>query len=94
MEFIVGMPKSGNKLVIMVVLDFLSKYAHLCALQHPFTTSTVAQFFMDNIFKLDGMSHSIISDSDPIFIRNFWKKLHFSTTYHPYTDGQIEVVNK
>jgi hypothetical protein len=28
MEFIVGLPKSGNKLVIMVVVDRLSKYAH------------------------------------------------------------------
>ena len=47
MEFIIGLPKSGNKSVIMVVMDFLSKYAHFCALQHPFTASTVAQLFMD-----------------------------------------------
>jgi hypothetical protein len=42
MDFIVGLPKSGNKSVIMVVVDRLSKYAHFCALQHPFTSSTVA----------------------------------------------------
>jgi hypothetical protein len=66
MDFIVGLPKSGNKSVIMVVVDRLSKYAHLCALQHPFTTSTVAQIFMDNIFKLHGMPHSIVSDRDPL----------------------------
>jgi hypothetical protein len=59
MDFITGLPKSGNKSVIMVVVDHLSKYAHLCALQHPFTTSTVAQLFMDQVFKLHGMSHSI-----------------------------------
>jgi hypothetical protein len=47
MDFIIGLPKSGNKSVIMVVVDFLSKYAHFCALQHPFTASTVAQIFMD-----------------------------------------------
>ena len=45
-DFIVGLPKSGNKSVIMVVVDRISKYFHLCALQHPFTTSIVAQFFM------------------------------------------------
>ena len=32
MDIIVGFPKSGNKSVIMVVLDELSKYAHFCAL--------------------------------------------------------------
>jgi hypothetical protein len=29
MDFITGFPKSGNKSVIMVVVDHLSKYAHL-----------------------------------------------------------------
>jgi hypothetical protein len=47
MDFITGLPKSGNKSVIMVVVDRLSKYAHFCALPHPFTASTVAQIFMD-----------------------------------------------
>jgi hypothetical protein len=28
MDFIVGLPKSSNKYVIMVVVDHLSKYAH------------------------------------------------------------------
>jgi hypothetical protein len=46
-NFITGLPKSGNKSFIMVVVDRLSKYAHLCALQHPFTSSTLAQLFMD-----------------------------------------------
>jgi hypothetical protein len=46
MDFITDLPKSGNKSIIMVVVDRLSKYAHFCALQHLFTTSTVAQIFM------------------------------------------------
>jgi hypothetical protein len=72
MDFIVGLPKSGNKSVIMVVVDILSKYAHFCALQHPFTTAIMAQIFMDNIFKLHGMPNSIVSDRDPTFTSNFW----------------------
>jgi hypothetical protein len=102
MDFITGLHKSGNKSVIMVVADHLSKYAHLCALQHPFTTSTVAQLFMDQVFKLHGMLHSIVSDRDPTFTSNFWQELfklqgtqlHLNTTYHPQTNGQTEVVNK
>jgi hypothetical protein len=86
----------------MVVLDRLSKYAHLCALQHPFSASTVAQIFMDQVFKLHGMLHSIVSDRDPTFISNFWQELfklqgtqlHLNIAYHPQTDGQTEVVKK
>jgi IS30 family transposase len=92
----------GNKSVIMVVVDRLSKYAHFCALQHPFTASTVAQIFMDQVFKLHGMPHSIVYDRDPTFTRNFWQELfklqgtqlHLSIAYHPQNDGQTEVVNK
>jgi hypothetical protein len=47
MDFITGLPKSGNKSVIMVVVDRLSKYAHFCALQHLFTSYVMAQIFMD-----------------------------------------------
>jgi hypothetical protein len=46
MDFIIGLPNSGNKLVIMVVVDRLSQYAYFCALSHPFTASMVAQIFM------------------------------------------------
>jgi hypothetical protein len=44
MDFIIDLPKLGHKSDIMVVVDRLSMYAHFCALQHPFTTSTVALF--------------------------------------------------
>jgi hypothetical protein len=102
MDFIVGLPKTGNKSVIMVLFDRLSKYAHFCALQHPFIASIVAKISMDQVLKLHGMPHSIISDHDPSFTSNFWQEmfklqgtqLHLSTTYHPQTDGQTKFVNK
>jgi hypothetical protein len=102
MDCITDLPKSGNKLVIMVVVDHLSKYAHLCALHHPFTATKVAQNFMDQVFKLHGMPYSIVSDHDPTFTSNFWKELfklqgtqfHLISTYQPQIDGQTEVVNK
>jgi hypothetical protein len=48
------------------------------------------------------MPHSIVSNRDPTFTNIFWQELfklqgtqlHLSTTYHPRTDGQTEVVNK
>jgi hypothetical protein len=102
MDFITSLPKLGNKSIIIVVVDRLSKYAHFYTLQHPFTASTVAQIFMDQVFKLHGMPHSIVFYHDPNFTSNFWQELfkiqgtelHLSTTYHPQNDGQMEVFNK
>eukprot|EP00253_Pinus_taeda_P032510 PITA_32510 len=91
MDFITSLPKSSNKSVIMVVVDRLSKYAHFCALPHPFTLALVAQAFMDQIFKLHGMPTSIVSNRDPIFTNNFWQELFrlqewwYSTNYHATT---------
>ena len=71
-------------------------------MSHPYTALDVAQSFTDNIHKLHGLPKSIVSDRDPIFTSKLWQGLFFqlnvglmrSITYHPKTDGQIEVVNK
>ena len=52
MNFITGLPKSQGKSVIMVVVDRLTKYAHFCALSHPFKESIVATTFIHRIQKL------------------------------------------
>ena len=75
MDSIVGLPKLGNKSVIMVVVDRLSKYANFCALQHRFIASIVAQIFMDHVFKLHGMPHSIVYNQDPTFTSNFRQEM-------------------
>jgi hypothetical protein len=75
----------------MVVVDSLSKYSHFCALQHAITASIVPQIFMDNIFKLHGMYHSIVYDQDSTFTKNNWQEffmlqgtqLHLNIAYHP-----------
>ena len=72
MDFITGLPKSEGKSVIMVVVDRLTKYAHFCALSHPFKASIVFTAFMETIQKLHGNPKIIVSDRDPIFTGNFW----------------------
>ena len=72
MDFIIGLPKSEGKSVIMVIVDRLTKYAHFCALSHNFKSNTVATAFMETIQKIHGSPKIIVSDRDPIFTGNFW----------------------
>ncbi|KAJ3690878.1 hypothetical protein LUZ61_020042 [Rhynchospora tenuis] len=102
MDFIVGLPKSDGKEVIWVVVDRLTKYAHFVSLSHSYNAASVAQAFIENIYKLHGLPSSIVSDRDPVFTSLFWKelmeklgvKLNMGTAYHPQTDGQTERVNQ
>lgn len=102
MDFITGLPKSKGYEVILVVVDRLTKYAHFVGLTHPFSASSVAQVFMESIYKLHGLPLNIVSDRDPIFTSRFWQelmtklevKLNMGTAYHPQSDGQTEKVNQ
>ena len=51
MEFIVSLTKASNKLVIIVVVDQLYKYAHFCDIQHPITLVVVSQILLKIFFK-------------------------------------------
>jgi hypothetical protein len=71
MDFIKGLPKSEGYTVIMVIVDRLNKYAHFIPVKHPYTASSIAQLFLDNIVKLHGMPQSIVLDRDTIFVSFF-----------------------
>ena len=52
MDFITCLPKSEGRSVIMVVVDRITKYAHFCALSHPFKASTVDKLHLWTQFKI------------------------------------------
>jgi hypothetical protein len=102
MDFIIRLPKSKGKSVIMVIFDRLTKYVHFFSLSHPFKASIVAITFMEIVQKLHGSLKIIVSVRDPIFTRHFWielfscvgTQLAHSSSYHPQSDGQTEIVKK
>ncbi|KAI3751218.1 hypothetical protein L2E82_22266 [Cichorium intybus] len=99
MDFITKLPKTPrNADTIWVIVDQLTKSAHFIPIQETSTAQKLASIFIKEVITRHGMPISIVSDRDVRFTSRFWGKfqeelgsrLHFSTAYHPQTDGQSE----
>jgi transposase InsO family protein len=103
MDFIGGLPRTQSGYdFIWVIMDRLTKVAHFIPVKTTYSGPQLAELYMLRIVCLHGVPKKIVSDRGMHFTLTFWERLHealdtqlhFSSAYHPQTDGQTERVNQ
>lgn len=54
MDFVERLPQSKGYGTVLMVVDYLSKYAHFLALGHPFLAKVVTMVFVEEVVRLHG----------------------------------------
>ena len=102
MDFITGFPKVRNIDAVLVVVCRFSKVAHFIPTQKNADAREAARLVFHEVVRVRGMPEQIISDRDSRFTGRFWRALFqkygttlsFSSSHHPQTDGQSEILNQ
>jgi hypothetical protein len=68
MDFITSLPRVQGKDCIFVVVDRLTKFAHVFAIPTDYKAIQVAELFFREVFRLHGLPRQIVSDRAGRFI--------------------------
>ncbi|QRW26772.1 integrase core domain protein [Rhizoctonia solani] len=100
-DMIVDLPKDRNNNSILVIVDSFTKYGIFVKCSKKLKAPKLAELFLENVRKHHGMLEKTISNRGRVFNNKFlwalYKRLgidpHFSSAYHPQSNGQTEQVN-
>ncbi|QRW18194.1 Retrotransposable element Tf2 protein [Rhizoctonia solani] len=100
-DMIVDLPRDGNNDSILVIIDSFTKYGIFVKCSKKLKAPELAELFLEHVWKRHGMPEKTILDRGRVFnnkfLRALYKQLgidpHFSSAYHPQSDGQTERVN-
>ncbi|KAF8700270.1 reverse transcriptase, partial [Rhizoctonia solani] len=100
-NMIVDLPKDRSNNSILVIVDSFTKYMALVECSKKLKAPKLADLFLWHIWKQYSMPEKTILDCGRVFNNKFLKVLyqrlgidpHFSSAYHPQSNGQTEWVN-
>ncbi|QRW18347.1 Retrotransposable element Tf2 protein [Rhizoctonia solani] len=100
-DMIVDLPKGRSNNSILVIVDSFTKYRIFVKCSKKLKAPKLAELFLENVWKRHGMPEKTISNRGRVFnnkfLRALYKRLgidlHFSSAYHPQSNGQTERVN-
>ncbi|QRW24417.1 Retrotransposable element Tf2 protein [Rhizoctonia solani] len=100
-DMIVDLPKDGSNDSILVIVDSFTKYGIFVKCSKKLKAPKLAELFLEHVWKRHGMPEKMVSDRGRVFNNKFLKALykrlgidpHFSSAYHPQSNGQTERVN-
>ena len=101
-DFITKLPLAQGYNAILVVVDRFTKIGYFIPTTKRTSAEGLARLFKDNVWKLHGLSDSIISDRGPQFVAGVIKELNhilgietkLLMAFHLQTDGQTERMNQ
>lgn len=103
LDLITGLPPSGPSkfTAVLVIVDKLTKFAIIIPTHNTLDRDGFAKLFVKRVVNIFGLPDRIIADRDKRWATDFWKSVaaHYgchmalSSSHHPQTDGQTEIVN-